>query len=326
MNDFVKSILRGTIGRETLEIKKDAAQLVKDGIGAATGGVIGNPRMGQPQGGVDRNGIAARPEVGVTGPQAGMNQPTQRFMQQFGGQPGGAQGQQGQGGLMGFLGGLGGRIAGSIVPSEQMINRLKGGAAALGATAVGIAATGSALVQDGSDAARKAFQKPTMDEIARDVASGKLDGHKAQEMINEGLVELPKGSTVARQAPAPVEDRSFRAAAATATAPAATPAAEPASQVQTFPVSMPSTSTIQAIPPTITSASTGQPVPTQFSPTPAPAITTNVDPAAAFAAAAAPAGPAAPAAAAGFQSRFDDGVNARAQAFLKQSGPGTGPA
>ncbi len=135
MNDLVKSVLRGAINRDTLGIKRDAAGLIQNGLGVATGGLLGNPNAGRQQQTTDQNGVSRRPESGAAAdPAARAN----RSMQEFGAQHGIGVPQQ-QGGLLGFLQGIPGRLAGVVLPSEKMVDRLKGGAAALTETVSGVA-------------------------------------------------------------------------------------------------------------------------------------------------------------------------------------------
>lgn len=207
------------LNKNVNRLKVDAAQAAKSGllglIGVATGGLLGKQPEGQ-QPVADRNGVL--PRAATTGAEASKqaNESLRRFGQQHG------IGVPEQTGAAGFLGGLFDDFKRRILPSDGMINRLKNGAAAATVAASGVVAGGVALAQDGANAVTKAVSKPTADEIAQKVAKGELDGHKAQEMINAGLVQLPDVSTIKHQKPAPIEDKSFRVAAIDATAPVAT--------------------------------------------------------------------------------------------------------
>lgn len=313
MVDILGLMAGRVVGKTTDDIKREGASQIKGGlmgaIGSLTNGVLGTPQQGQQQQGVDQNGIRRLPEVaaGAQGPQ--VNRATQGLINQFGGgQPQPAQ--TGQSALGGFLGKMGDFISGRVLPSEDTVNRLKGGAAAVSGGVAGIASGATTLVRDG-------------------VETVKQRGQTASQL-------------------APVEDRSTYSAGAIAEAKAAgrdtsrmvqTPEpAQPAAPAQPVASAEPPAKISQLQEPEAVASikrdavALGPMKPFDLS----PLVTTPILPTVAFAAAAAPVAVApaptvpevqAPAAAA-TGGRFSADTYERAAAYVaasKPSGPGAGP-
>ena len=194
-------VLNKNVNRLKVDVAKEAKGGILNLLGAATGGLLGTQTSGQ-QPAVDRNGVL--PRAATTGAEASKqaNESLKRFGQQHGI---GVPEQTGQTGLGKFLGDIGDAFSRRILPSGSTVDRLKNGASAAAGTVTGIVAGGAALVQDGVNAVGKATSKPTAEEIAKQVAEGKLDGHEAQRMINAGQVQLPDAKTIKHQKPAPIE-------------------------------------------------------------------------------------------------------------------------
>lgn len=158
--------------------------------------------------------------------------------------------------------------------------------------------TGGAVTAATNAATQRDSQHRAPVEDRSTYSAGAIAEAKAQGRDTSKMVQTPADKPIVTAA-----------AAAPASPP---PAAAAYQEAQTFPVSMPG--------------------PIETKPlSSAPAIATTVSPKQDFTAVAPPtppaaAAPAVQAPAAEFHSRFDAGTNERAQAFLKQSGPGTGPA
>lgn len=103
-----------------------------------------------------------------------------------------------------------------------------------------LSASAASLPAGAAEALKQFRVKPTSEEIAKAVQSGKLDGGLAQKMINAGLVQLPDPKTIGKQAPAPIETRT-PVIVEPAKAPTKTPAKE---------------ASVEAGPPATTSAAT----------------------------------------------------------------------
>jgi hypothetical protein len=287
------------INKNVKGLEVDAAKAAKGGIlgliGVATGGLLGRQPEGQQQV-ADRNGVLPRAPSAGTDPARQATDSLRRIGQQNGI---GVPEQTGQTGLGSFLGKIGDAFSRRILPSDGMVERLKGGATAITGTVTGIAAGVASLGQDGS----KVPVEDRSTYSAAAIAEAKAAGRDTKNM----KLTPPETPIVTAAATAPT---------ALVTAPEVTvsPVAPP-SEITTRPLST-------------------APTPATTAPDPkAPIVTSDVKPAEDFKVAAAPATAtpdAAPAvkapAVAEFHARSGDDVYARAQAYVaKNTGPGAGP-
>lgn len=103
----------------------------------------------------------------------------------------------------------------------------------------GLVAGATGLGKEALSEIKKIGEKPTAEDIAKLVESGKLTSKQAQDMINAGMVKLPDPSTIGTQKPAPVETRTPTPVTQAVAPQAVTPAAAVEPIVVVAPVAAP---------------------------------------------------------------------------------------
>lgn len=204
MADWLGSVFRGVFDREVLGLKKDVSGGIKDALGMATGGVLGNRNIRQPQD-YDPSRPQPRPEIGS------------RSAREIGGQQ--------RPGLLETLSDAPNRLLRAVVPQAggATDRTLRGLGVDAGLGQKVVLPTIAAALDRGTkqlDVDRMstmigngAMQKPTTETLDKYIKRGQLSVDDARKMVENGHATVSPA-----QKPAPVVDRSTYSAAAIAEA------------------------------------------------------------------------------------------------------------
>ena len=194
MADWLGSVFRGVFDREVLGLKKDVSGGIKDALGMATGGVLGNRNIRQPQD-YDPSRPQPRPEIGS------------RSAREIGGQQ--------RPGLLETLSDAPNRLLRAVVPQAggATDRTLRGLGVDAGLGQKVVLPTIAAALDRGTqqlDVDRMStmigsgvMQKPTTDTLDKYIKRGQLSVDDARKMVENGHATVSPA-----QKPAPVVDRS----------------------------------------------------------------------------------------------------------------------
>lgn len=204
MADWLGSVFRGVFDREVLGLKKDVSGGIKDALGMATGGVLGNRNIRQPQD-YDPSRPQPRPEIGS------------RSAREIGGQQ--------RPGLLETLSDAPNRLLRAVVPQAggATDRTLRGLGVDAGLGQKVVLPTIAAALDRGTkqlDVDRMstmigngAMQKPTTETLDKYIKRGQLSVDDARKMVENGHATVSPA-----QKPAPVLDKSTYSAEAIAEA------------------------------------------------------------------------------------------------------------